>query len=82
MSNLIFPLTFFPPCVCFFLRMSQRESKDRLFFTDISKYTLKKKGIKVSSGQLTDFLQFVQTVSLWFLDQATLDVETWYTIDI
>lgn len=42
--------------------MGQSESRDREFFTDVIRHTLKEKGIEVNASQLTDFLQFVQSV--------------------
>ena len=57
--------------------MGQSKSRDREFLIDIVKYTLKKKGIEVSTSQLTDFLQFVQTVSPWSPEKGSLDVDTW-----
>lgn len=57
--------------------MGQSESRDREFFTNITKHTLKEKGNEVSTSQLTDFLQFTQTVSPWFPRRRTMDVDTW-----
>lgn len=57
--------------------MGQSESRDREFFTDITIHTLKDKGIEVSASQLTDFLQFIQTVSPWFPKRRTLDIDKW-----
>ena len=62
--------------------MGQSESRDREFFIDIIKHTLKKKCIKVNTSQLTDFLQFVQTVSPWFPERGSLDVDTWEKVGL
>ena len=53
------------------------------FFIGIVKYTLQKKGIEVSTSQLTDFLQFVQSVpssqkgDTW--EKVGLDSKNWFT---
>lgn len=62
--------------------MGQSESRDREFFTDVIKHTLKKKGIKVNTSQVTDFLQFIQTVSPWFPERGSLDVDTWEKVGL
>ncbi|XP_076775118.1 endogenous retrovirus group K member 5 Gag polyprotein-like [Arvicanthis niloticus] len=62
--------------------MGQSESRDREFFIDVIKYTLKKKGIKVNTSQLTDFLQFVQTVSPWLPERGSLNVDTWEKVGL
>lgn len=62
--------------------MGQSESRDREFFTDVIRHTLKEKGIEVNASQLTDFLQFVQTVSPWFPERGSLDVDTWEKVGL
>lgn len=54
--------------------MGQSASSERNLYADIFKYTLQRKGIKVSKQQPLGLLQSVQTVGSWLPENRTLDL--------
>lgn len=50
------------------------------FFPNVIMHTLKEKGFEVSTSQLNEFIQFLQTVSPGIPRRRTLDMETWVKV--
>jgi hypothetical protein len=57
--------------------MGQGESKDQELCIQALKVILKIRGRRVRSLQLTQILDFVQDTFLWFLEEGTVNLETW-----
>lgn len=56
--------------------MGQTESEEKTLLVEVIQYTLKIKGPKVNSNQITEFLNFTQTVNPWFPNHGALDSES------
>ena len=58
-------------------KMGLSASKNRQMFIEILLHMLAHRGIKVSTGRLSKFLIFVQEQCPWFLEEGTVNLETW-----
>ena len=57
--------------------MGFSESKSRQMFIEILLHMLAHRGVKVRTGRLSKFLIFVQEQCPWFLEEGTINLETW-----
>ena len=58
-------------------KMGFSESKSRQMFIEILLHMLAHRGVKVRTGRLSKFLIFVQEQCPWFLEEGTINLETW-----
>ena len=61
----------------FFRKMGLSASKNRQMFIQLLLHMLVHRGVKVSIGRLSKFLIFVQEQCPWFLEEGTVNLETW-----
>ena len=57
--------------------MGLSASKNRQMFIQLLLHMLVHRGVKVSIGRLSKFLIFVQEQCPWFLEEGTVNLETW-----
>ncbi|XP_073654842.1 endogenous retrovirus group K member 10 Gag polyprotein-like [Tursiops truncatus] len=60
--------------------MGQKGSKEHELFAQVLLSMLKARGNKVSTSQLTEFLQNIYDVSPWFPDGGSVDIEIWQKV--
>ena len=58
-------------------KMGLSASKNRQMFIQLLLHMLVHRGVKVSIGRLSKFLIFVQEQCPWFLEEGTVNLETW-----
>ena len=58
-------------------KMGLSASKNRQMFIEILLHMLAHRGIKVRTERLSKFLIFVQEQCPWFLEEGTINLETW-----
>ena len=57
--------------------MGNSESKERELFIGVILQLLSKRGIKVKKSNIRSFFSFVQEQCPWFLDEGTVNLDTW-----